>query len=237
MFLFNSFESKMKKAYASLNPMAKETVFPNGEAEFVFVTSAVRGLFNGRELSALIPIYASVYTFSILEMGNNYGIKNYATKKMIGYNEDEIYSMMALVTLARMPKKDFSTNLFEQIEMLKNGIKSELNIQLQIKDHPDIFNTKDTDDIGTSNNTILVPGLSGAEKYISKLLTESGEEVEGERTGCVYITEPNTNINYAIDEFTVKNKLTKDVICKLSFNEYGIEICQLCPKGFKFKNS
>lgn len=236
MFFFNSFESKMKKAYASLNPMAKETVFSNGEAEFIFVTSAMRGIFKGRELLALIPIYASIYTFSILETGNNYGIKNYATKKMIGYDEEEIYSMMALVTLARMPKKNFETNLLEQIEMLKNGIKSEMNIQLQIKDHPDIFNTKDTDDVGTFNNPILVPGLSGATKYISKLLTESGEEIEAERTGCMYVTEPNTNINYAVDEFTVKNKSTKDIIGKLSFNEYGIETCQLCPKGFKFKN-
>ena len=233
---FNSFDNKMKKLYASLNPLAKKTIFPNGEAEFLFITTTMNAIFRNRKITELLPIYASLYSYSMLEIGNNYGIKKYATKKMPSYSEEEIYSMMTLVFLAQTPKKDHNTNLLEQFKTLEKGIKQELNVQLQIKAHPDIFNTKNNKEVGKFDNPILVSGRSGAEKYISNLQTDLGDDVEAERTECVYLTDSATNINYAIDKYILKNKSTNEEIGVLYFNEYGIEVCKLCPNGFKFKD-
>lgn len=234
---FNSFDNKMKKLYASLNPLAKKTIFPNGEAEFLFITTTMNAIFRKRKITELLPIYASIYSYSMLEIGNNYGIKKYATNKMPSYSEEEIYLMMTLVFLAQTPKKDFNTNLLKLFKTLEEGIKKELNVQLQIKAHPDIFNTKNNKEVGKFDNPILVSGRSGAEKYISNLQTDLGEDVEAERTECVYVTDSTTSINYAIDKYTLKNKSTNEEIGVLYFNEYGIEICKLCPNGFKFKDN
>ena len=232
---FDSFKKDMKNVWKNYDPEIRDAIFPNGEAEFLYVTNALRVLFKNRDIQSLISIYSAVYSFTIMERGNTMAIRLFAKRNMREYNEDEIVTMIALVMLNQTPNKNFNSNIVDQLEIIKNGIAHETLTQMGVKNHIDVFSTKDNGKVGTSDNPILVSGVSGVEKYLNNILTDSGDEIEYKRESCLYKTEPTTNIHYAVEEYHITNKRTREDLGVLIFNEYGSSICDICPNGFKFK--
>ena len=232
---FNSFKSKMKKTYKTLNVSLKDKVFPNGEAEFIYVTEILNMQYSNSNLKELISAYGSIYVYSALEKGNYYGILKYAKKKMPDYSDDDIVTMIALVVLNQSQNKNFQKPLLEQLNKFKESIKAEISTFIAIEQHPEIFETKNDDNIGDIDNPILLPGLSGVEKYFSNIVSKDGKPINYKRSGCTYYTDSTTNIDYAIDQYTISTEDGKK-ICDIFVNEYGTEICNLCPKELKFKN-
>ena len=232
---FNSFKSRMKKAYDVLDKTSRDAIFPNGQAEFLYVAETLNGLYSNADLTNLIPTYGSVYVYSGLQKGNYYGIYKYAKKKMPNFSDDDVFKMIALITLNQSQNKNFQQSIPDQIEKFKGAIKKEVESFIAIEQHPEIFNTKKGNNVGTEENPILLPGLSGVEKYFADIVDKNGESIKYERTGCTYYTEPKTGINYAVDKYTIKNEKDGHVICDVFINEYGTEICKLCPKDLKIK--
>lgn len=234
---FNSFDKRMKKAYAALDDQAKQIVFPNGEEEFIYVATLLNNNFKNRELANLFPLYGSVKAFVTLERGNYNYIVDYSKRRMIGFTEEEVFTMIAIAMSTMLPSSNlaFTDKSNSLMEQCKKSVKSELNTILQINDHVDVFATKDDENVGTIDNPILLPGVSGVEKYFDKLITSDNKEIEFKRTNCMYLTDKKTNINYALDEYEIYYKGTNDKICSVFINEYGINSCDYCPKGFKFK--
>lgn len=233
---FNSFNKRMKSAYNALDSHAKTMIFPKGEDEFIYVATLLNNHFKNKELTSLFPIYGSVRTFVALEKGNYYYIVDYSKRKMPNFSDEEVFTMIGIAMSTMIPGinyKDTSSNLLEKC---KYSIKSELDIMLQINEHLDIFATKNDSKVGTIDNPLLLPGLSGVEKYFDKLVTNDGEEVSYKRTNCVHLTDNATNINYALDEYEIYLKKTNVKICSLYINEYGTTTCEFCPSGFKLKN-
>ena len=139
---FNSFKSRMKKAYQALDKGSRDNVFPNGETEFIYVAETLNGLFNNPNLADLIPAYGSIYIYSVLQRGNYYGIFKYAKKKMTNYSDDDIYGMIALITLNQSQNKNFQKPIPDQFEKFKKSIKAEISSFMAIEQHPEIFETK-----------------------------------------------------------------------------------------------
>ena len=234
---FNSFNKRMKKVYLTLDIHAKEIVFPNGESEFLYVTTLLNNNFNNKDLVMLLPIYGSIKTFILLEKGNYNYIFDYSRKKMTGFSDEDVFTMISIAmstTLTNNNFKDTSNTLMEQC---KKSIKSALNTILQINNHLDIFGTKNDKKIGTIDNPILLPGFSGVEKYFYKLVTKKNEEIYFKRTNCMYLTDNKTNINYVLDEYEIYVKDTNEKICSLFINEYGISECKYYPKELKLKKA
>ena len=181
---FNSFKSKMKKTYKTLNVGLKDKVFPNGEAEFIYVTEILNMQYSNSNLKELISAYSSIYVYSALEKGNYYGILKYAKKKMPNYSDDDIVTMIALVVLNQSQNKNFQKPLLEQLNKFKESIKAEISTFIAIEQHPEIFETKNDDNVGEIDNPILLPGLSGVEKYFSNIVNKDGKPINYKRSGC-----------------------------------------------------
>ncbi len=235
MGLFNSFNKTMKKAYSVLNPEARDAIFPKGEDEFLYVTTLLKNNLKGRDISDLIGKYASIKTFAALEKGNYYYIADYSKRKMPNYSDDEVYTVIAIAMSTMLPNLSFNPMPIYAMDKCKNSVVSELDTILKIKNHPEIFDTKDDDNVGTGDNPILLPGLSGVKKYFESLVTKDGKEVSYKRSACFYLTDKATGINYALDQYDVYIKDTHEKICSIFINEYGTDLCKFCPKGFKFK--
>lgn len=232
---FDSFNRRMKKAYYVLDSTTKEIVFPKGEIEFMYVATLLNNNFQNRELATLFPMYGSIKAYVLMEKGNLNYIYEHSKKIMNGFSEKEIFTMIAIATLTILPSislNDISNNMLDQMKM---SIKAELNTILQISEHLDIFGTKNNDKIGTIDNPILLPGISGVEKYFDNLVTSDDKEIEFKRDSCMYLTDSKTNINYALDEYKIYYKGTKNKICSIFVNEYGTTQCEYYPKGFKRK--
>ena len=60
---FNSLNKKLKKSYSVVNPEIGKLIFPNGEAEYIYVGTMLDTLFSKRDVFELIKIYASVYSY------------------------------------------------------------------------------------------------------------------------------------------------------------------------------
>ena len=76
--LFNSLNKKLKKSYSVINPELGKMVFPNGEAEYIYVGTILNNLFKNNNVFDLIKIYASVYTYYKSTLGNTYKTFIYA---------------------------------------------------------------------------------------------------------------------------------------------------------------
>ena len=60
---FNSLNRKLKKSYSVVNPEIGRMVFPNGEAEYIYVGTFLNTLFSKRDVFELLKVYVSVYTY------------------------------------------------------------------------------------------------------------------------------------------------------------------------------
>ena len=236
---FNSFNKRMKNAYNALNPQARMMVFPNGEDEFIYVATLLDNNFKNRELTSLFQIYGSVRTFVALERGNYNYIVDYSKRKMTNFSEDEVFTMIAIAMSTMLPSSNiaFADKSNSLMEQCKKSVKSELNTILQINDNVDIFATKDDEKVGTLDNPILLPGVSGVEKYFDKLVTKENDEITYKRINCIYLTDNTTGINYALDEYEVYSKETNKKICSVYINEYGTSECKCYPKELKVKEN
>lgn len=232
---FNSFDKKMKKIYKNLNIKIRDIVFPNGQDEFIYVTTALNNYFKKEDIMDLISIYSSVYTYSKLQKGNYYGIYKYAKKKMYNFVDEKIYLMMAFILLNQSFNKNLENSINIEIEKYKNAIINEINSFIIIEQNPEIFSTKNDDKVGTEHNPILLPGISGVEKYFSNIVTLDGCDIQYKRVGCTYYTEPKIGVSYAIDQYCISNKETKEKICDVYINEYGTSICNYCPQKLMFR--
>lgn len=232
---FNSLEKRLKKSYAVLNPIAKQTIFPNGEAEYIFVGTLLDSAFRSHELTELMPIYASVSSFYKMSLGNCYTTYNYAKKKMPNFSNDEIYEMISISIITTSDNKNFKDNPLEQLKTMKGIVNSQIKTYIVISENMDVFETKDNDDIGKTNNPLLLAGRKGVEQYFNSLVSEiTNSKINYNRTSSIYLTDDKTNLDYAIDEYSLVDVDSNKEVAKVWVNMYGIENTSLCLKGFKF---
>ena len=208
---FNSLEKRLKKSYAVLNPTAKEAVFPNGEAEFIFVGTLLDGVYRRHELTQLLPIYASVSSFYKMSLGNCYTTYNYAKKKMPNFSVDEIYDMIAISIITTADNKNFKDNPLEQLKTLRGVVNSQIKTYIIMSENMELFETKDNDKIGTTANPIMVAGRKGLEEYFDSLVSnKTSNKIIYKRTSTIYLTDEKTNLDYAIDEYTLLDAETEE---------------------------
>lgn len=88
-------------------------------------------------------------------------------------------------------------------------------------------------DFGTTvTNPIPTCGITGSAEYLAHLQTEIGEEIIAERVGSVSAD----NIKEIIDCYTIYNKYTGKMLCKLYLCPYSKKTSSLTPKGFVLVN-
>ena len=231
---FNTLERKLNKLYGTLNPKFKNQVFPNGEQEFVYVGKFLNLLFNNRDVFNLIQIYASVYTYYSIETANAAKTYFYAREKTRGIlSDDETVTLLALVSLNMVATKMHIPDPMVTLEEYKSFINSYIDTVIGISKNLKIFATKDSD-VGTTENPILVDGVKGIRTYLESI-DFNVESIKYDKSQTLYLTDNETQISYAIDEYTVTDTTTGVELVKLWFNIYGTENCQFAPDGLKFK--
>ena len=193
---FNSINKQLRKMYQNINPQLKDKVFPNGENEFVFVGTMLNQIFQKKfSLQELIQLYASTHTYHILEKGNSYKTYNYLKNKNNNLNNDDIFSLIALVTLI-YSNNNYKNNSREKLFEHKSYAQNYVDIVNGIEKNKHIFATKNNDEIGTSSNPIMVSGITGIQKY----LDDSGcNAIIKNSIVALSLTDTSTNITYCID--------------------------------------
>ena len=105
-----------------------------------------------------------------------------------------------------------------------------------MSENMELFETKDNDKIGTTANPIMVAGRKGLEEYFNSLVSnKTSNKIIYKRTSTIYLTDEKTNLDYAIDEYTLLDAETEEELDKVWVNIYGIENTNLCLKGYSFK--
>lgn len=231
---FNSLNKKLKKMYTGLNPAFKNEIFPNGEKEFVYVGTMIDALFKGRDITKVIQIYASAYTYYGLEMGNASKTYVYVNKKATGIlDSEETATLVGLVMLNKTSAKNFDINPIEEVNKYKGYVTQYLDTVINISKNKEIFATK-KEEAGTVDNPILVDGIKGAHEYIESIDFKT-DEIKYWKSTSLSLTDNATQIEYIIDEYTIMNSETETEITKLWFNIYGTGNCDIAPEGYKFK--
>lgn len=235
---FNSFERKMKKMFKSLNPAFKYQIFPRGENEFIYVARLLEYKFPKRDIVELIKLYASVYTYFLGQQGNAFKTFAYTERRAKGIlNESEVITMIALASFNIINAKSNSINgkdLMDSIEISRMHIVSYLNNVMTISKNSEYFLTRNSN-VGSISNPVLVNGIGGVNSYIESIDFPNADKVDYERTKTMYFHIDEIDFDYAIDEYTVKNVRTGEVIAELWFNIYGAQDCKFPPDNFSFK--
>lgn len=182
------------------------------------------------ELQELIQLYASTHTYHVLEKGNSYKTFNYLKNKNSKLNNDDIISLIALVTFNYTSNIDSNVNYREQLFTRKGYVKGYIDTVNAIEKNKSIFATKNNNQIGTDSNPILVAGIAGIQKY----LDDSGcNAVIKDTTVALSLTDKTTDISYCIDEYIIT---VNETDIKLWFNIYGVENTNLYPKELRKNN-
>ena len=232
---FNSLKTKLKKSYSTLNKELQPKVFPKGEPEYIYVGTVLNVLFKKRDVFKLIQIYASVYTYYKLEMGNSYTTFIYTQKKAAGLlSAYECKTMIALVMLNTTSNKSAISDPIAQVEVYRNFVQEYIDTVEGIKKNPGRFETKRIS-AGEMDSPILVAGITGVHKYIKALKVPGVESIAFGRTSALHLTDTRCNVSYSIDEYTLINDDTEEEIAKLWFNIYGTENTAVLPVCFSDK--
>lgn len=232
---FNSIERKLKKSYSSLNSEIRNKVFSNGEKEYVYVGTILNVLFKDKDIFSLIQIYASVYTYNILTMGNISKVYAFAqTKAGNILNASEIKELMALIILNLMPTKHDISDPVEKIKEFVRYINSYLNTVEKINKHISHFETK-TAYAGTVDSPILVNGVSGVKEYINNLKIPNIEDITYKRISTLNLTDDLYDVSYVIDEYELIESSNSKEVARLWFNVYGTENTTVQPACFSDK--
>lgn len=232
---FNSLKSKLKKSYAGLNKEIQPKVFPHGETEYIYVGTILHTLFKKQDIFRMIQIYASVYTYYKLEMGNSYKTFIYTKKKSDGVLSDyDCKTMIALVMLNATSNKSAVSDPIAQIDMYRRFVNEYISTVEGIQKNLWRFETEPIS-AGTTKSPILVDGICGVHKYINALKISGVEKIAFSRTSSLSLTDQRCNVNFAIDEYTLTNADTGAKLASLWFNIYGVENTNVQPACFSDK--
>lgn len=232
---FNSLNRKLKKSYAVLNKEIQPMVFPHGEPEYIYVGTILNTLFKKRDVFNLIQIYASVYTYFKIDMGNPYTSFIYAKKKAAGVlSDNECKTLIALVTLNITSNKGDVSDPIAVIDVYRRFVDEYLSIVEGVKKNLSRFKTEALS-AGTEKSPLLVSGISGIHKYIGDLKVPGVEKISFSKNSTIYLTDNYCNVSYAIDEYTLTNAADGATIASLWFNIYGTENTDVQPVCFSDK--
>lgn len=232
---FNSLNRKLKKSYSVINPEIGRLVFPQGEAEYIYVGTMLNALFSKRDVFELIKIYASVYSYYQSTMGNTAKTYTYTQKKAGNMLSDyESKNLIAFVMLNLTTSKASISDPVAAVRQYRRYVDSYLQTVKGIKDHEWRFKP-DTVDAGTQNSPLLVDGVCGVRDYIESLDIPGVDKITYEKTSSLYLTEESYGIDYAIDEYTLYNAASSTEIARLWFNIYGTETTDIQPACFSGK--
>ena len=227
--LFNSLNKKLKKSYGVINPELGKMVFPNGEAEYIYVGTILNNLFKNNNVFDLIKIYASVYTYYKSTLGNTYKTFIYAKKQANHILSDgEIKELIALVMFNLTSTKIDVDNPVDAVYHYRRFVESHLQTVAKIQKYEWQFKTN-TVDAGTQNSPLLVNGADGVRDYITSLNIPGIESISYKPTSTLHQTDEIHEINYAIDEYTLYNAKDSSEIARLWFNIYGTENAKIQP--------
>lgn len=229
---FNSLNRKLKKSYGSVNPEIGRMVFPNGEAEYLYVGTILNTLFNKHDVFELLKVYASVYAYYKSELGNAAKTYLYAKKRAGNLLVDgEIKDLIALVMFNLTSSKAGISDPVAAVRQYRGFVDSYLQTVEGIKKNEWCFKPK-TVDAGTVNSPLLVSGVSGVRDYINALAIPGVEKVTYKRTSTLHLTDENCGVSYPIDEYKLYNAKNSSEIATLWFNIYGTENTEVQPACF-----
>ena len=232
---FNSLNKKLKKSYNVINPEIGRLVFPNGEAEYIYVGTMLDALFSKRDVFELIRIYASVYSYYQSTMGNTAKTYMYAKKKAGNILSDrEVKNFVAFVMFNLTTSKAGRADPVAAVRQYRGFVDSYLQTVDGIKKNEWRFKPN-TVNAGTAQSPLLVDGVCGVRDYIETLNVPGVEKITYERTSSLYLTDESCGVNYAIDEYTLYNEANSTEIAKLWFNIYGTENTDVQPACFSSK--
>ena len=214
---------ELKQSYAVINRDIQRQVFPNGEQEYIYLGTILNYLFKNHDVIRLIQIYASVYVFYKMEMGNAAKTYFYAKRKTSStLSDDECKTLVGLVMFnATADKKNVSDPVAGGDEYT-GYLVSYLNTVEGIKANHSLFDTR-AESAGTVSNPILVDGVAGVQKYIGGLKIAGVDKISYERTSTLHLTDNQCGVSYAIDEYTLTDSISGNHIGSLWFNIYGTE--------------
>ena len=174
---FNSLNRKLKKSYSVVNPEIGRMVFPNGEAEYIYVGTILNSLFSKRDVFELLKVYVSVYTYYKSTMGNTAKTYSYAKKKASGMLIDsEVKNLIALVMFNLTASKVGISDPVAAVLQYRGFVDSYLETVEGIQKNAWRFKP-DTVDAGTVNSPLLVDGVCGVYDYINALKIFGVEEI------------------------------------------------------------
>lgn len=232
---FNSLNKKLKKSYSVVNPEIGKLIFPNGEAEYIYVGTMLDTLFSKRDVFELIKIYASVYSYYQSTMGNTAKTYTYAKKKAGSMLSDgEIKNFVAFVMFNLTASKAGVSDPVAAVRQYRGFVDSYLQTVDGIKKNEWRFKP-DTVNAGTAQSPLLVDGVCGVRDYIEALNVPGVEKITYTRTSSLHLTEESCGVSYAIDEYTLYNAANSTEIAKLWFNIYGTENTDVQPACFSSK--
>ncbi len=227
--LFNLLNRKLKKSYDGINPEIGKTIFPNGEAEYIYVGTMLHTLFKDKDVIEMIKVYASVYSYYQSTIGNIAKTYLYAKKKAGSILLDfEIKNLIALVMFNIAPSKQGVSNPVDAVEQYRRFVEEHLCTVDKIKKHQSHFEPK-TVDAGTQNSPLLVDGVCGVRDYINALNIHGVNKITYKRNSTLYLTDNLYDVSYAIDEYKLFNAEDLSEIATLWFNIYGTENTDILP--------
>lgn len=219
----------LELAYQNINKKIGEFTFPNGLNEYVYVGKMLDDLCNKRiDLLTIISFYTSISYYFSAELGNYYNTFNFAKRNYSNVlNDLEIKKIIALLVMRELEKENFGHSGIDELNKCLEIVEDQINTVEQIKNNIDVFATKNNDNIGSKGNPILVNGIKGVMHYIEN--NPYYTAVKYDRTFCYYLTDKETGVSYAIDEYTIYDEQNNE-IDKIWFNIYGTENCNIYLK-------
>lgn len=232
---FDLYKIKLKKLYREgINYEITDIVFKHGENEFIFVGKILKDFFPENDIVEMIRFYCMGYSFYRTESGNCYTTYNFLSRKN-QLDDEEIYTLLAIIMLMNIIQ-NFDYNYFESKAIeFKQIAKDSVNTVVQIDNNIEKFSTKSNDKAGTMDNPLLVAGCKGVREYFESLKAKYNIDFDYDRTGTVYLTDEELDIHYAIDEYSLTDVDSKEVLLKIWINIYGVSNTNVYINNFMKK--
>lgn len=228
-------ERKMSALYETLSSEEIAEMFPDDKRHFYFVGEILSKVFPKGDVRELFSKYMDLHKVYTNLGKDVYKAFCYAKDSFIDFDEENVYSMLAVVMMNAGGISDYEECSAERIAPARRKAKTIVKSVETIARHDEIFSVQPEKELGTKDNAILVAGTSGIQEYFDSMIAEDGTTLDYDHKGTLYVRDKELDIEYDLRKYTLKDEKTDAEICSLWFNPYGMKNCEQCIEGFVMK--
>lgn len=232
-----SIERKLNALYETFSAEKKVEIFEDDKKSFYFVGMILKKVFPKADVQEVLSKYMDLYKVYVSLDGDVYKSFDYAKTHFHNYEEDDLYSLLAVTMVCAGGVSEYGDCSVERILPVKRRAKTIIKAVEMIANRDELFSVQSEMELGTKDNAILVAGISGIKEYFNSMIAEDGTTLGYDHLGTLFVKDKELGIEYDLRKYALKDADTDGEICSLWFNPYGMKNSEQCIDGFVLKKN